>query len=113
MSSAHTLRVCRAGNRCPLFRDMRSERYAGRLQRNQHGLLMEFLLVALRDRVESDALLRIIGKTIFTSLLGSRMITPRWSLRHWPRASITVSPSGKRGVISVARNAANSPWLTV
>src|SRR5262249_17907440 len=41
----------------------------------------------------------------------SRTNSPRGSA-HWPSARQTVSPSGNRGVISSARNAAHAPSVT-
>jgi len=43
-------------------------------------------------------------RMIVTSFVGSCTMAERAGSRHWPEALITVSPSGKRGVISRARN---------
>src|SRR5215470_12440101 len=52
------------------------------------------------------------GSTIITTLLGSRTIRLRSLSRYWPRASYTVRPSGKRGVISRSRKFRNCVSLT-
>ena len=51
------------------------------------------------------------GARIQSSFDRSRWIAPAES-RHWPAASRTVSPSGKRGVTVSARKAAHCSSLT-
>ena len=52
------------------------------------------------------------GCTSSTMYDGSRTITPSLP-RHWPAASSTVSPSGKRGVTVSRRNSSHSARDTV
>ena len=90
-----------------------SKRDAGRAQDHADRLLLEATLVGSAISLRRGISSALPGRTISTILLDSRTVFLLAGSRHWPAVSNTVSPSGKRGVISLPRNCSHCVFQRV